>query len=274
MEVLIAKKAGFCFGVQRAVTIALDSAKQGEVYTLGPLIHNPPMVEEMRKKGVIPLENDTQLEGKTVIIPSHGIAPEVLSKVKRGAKDIIDASCPYVIKARREAVMLEEQGYELVIIGDKEHPEIKGILGSLKKLPLVIKDELQIPNKKFSRVGVTAQTTMDRSTFKHVVGEIALRAKETKVINTICTATSERQRSTLNLLNKVEVMLVVGGYNSANTGKLVHICREKGKPCYQVERAEEIKRDWFEGKRKVGITAGASTPEWIIKDIAEQLREK
>jgi len=272
MEVIIAENAGFCFGVQRAVNIALDSAKQSKVYTLGPLIHNPPMVEEMRKRGVIPLGKDSSVAGKRIIIPSHGISPEILAKVKNQAEDIIDASCPYVIKAQQEARKLEKQGYELVIIGDKNHPEIKGILGSLKKLPLVVKDVSQIPDKRFSKVGIIAQTTMDENTFRRIVKEISRRAKETKEINTICSATSERQKATLNLLNKVEVILVVGGYNSANTGRLVQICREEGKPCYQVERAEEIRAEWFKGKSKVGITAGASTPEWIIKDIAGQLK--
>ncbi|HIE44442.1 MAG TPA: 4-hydroxy-3-methylbut-2-enyl diphosphate reductase [Candidatus Omnitrophica bacterium] len=271
MEVTVAKHAGFCFGVKRAVRIALDAAKSKRVYTLGPLIHNPPMVEEMRKKGAIPLSNLKDLDKGSVIIPSHGISPQVLKRIESRVEEIIDATCPFVKSAREEAIKLDRECEQLIIVGDREHPEIKGILPFLRDTVLVVRKASEIPDKSFSSCGIIAQTTMSESIFKHVVSRILSCSREVKIINTICDATRKRQSSTLELLRNVEVMIVVGGHNSANTRRLLEVCRRRKKPAYQVEDDTELRDEWFRNCQKVGVTAGASTPSWMIERILQKI---
>jgi 4-hydroxy-3-methylbut-2-enyl diphosphate reductase len=273
LEIIIAKNAGFCFGVKRAVRIALDAAKNGKVYTLGALIHNPPMVEKMSRKGVVAIDDFKVLENKIVIIPSHGISPEVLKKIKPRVKKIIDATCPFVKKARKEAIKLSEQCNQLIIVGDKKHPEIRGILPFLKNNFQVVKDASELPNKSFGYCGVVAQTTMSKEIFQKVVSKVSKHSKKLKVINTICDATRKRQSSTLKLLKNVDVMVVIGGHNSANTHRLLELCIKNKKRAYQVEDETELKKEWFKNCKKVGITAGASTPRWMIKRIKEKIQK-
>ncbi|MDD5454228.1 MAG: 4-hydroxy-3-methylbut-2-enyl diphosphate reductase [Candidatus Ratteibacteria bacterium] len=271
MKVIVAKNAGFCFGVKRAIKIALDAAKDGEVYTLGALIHNPPMVEKMRKKGVIAVNNFKLLKNKKVIIPSHGISPLVLKKIK--AEEIIDATCPFVKKARKEAIKLNALCDQLVIVGDKKHPEICGILPFLNSNVIVVENAAELPKKSFDYCGVMAQTTMSKEIFRQVVSKAAKHSKKLKVINTICDATRKRQSSTLKLLKNVDIMIVIGGHNSANTCRLLELCIKNKKCAYQIEDEKELKEQWFKECEKVGITAGASTPSWMIKKIKDKIRK-
>lgn len=271
MKVIIAENAGFCFGVKRAVKIALDAAKDGKVYTLGALIHNPPMVGKMSEKGVIAVDGFDGLDKKRVIIPSHGISPLVLKKIKTKVKDIIDATCPFVKKAREEAIKLSKSCGQLIIVGDKKHPEIRGILPFLQGDVVVIKDASELPNKSFSSCGVMAQTTMSKAIFEQVVLKASKRSKKIKIVNTICDATRKRQSSTLKLLKNVDIMIVIGGHNSANTRRLLELCIRNKKRAYQVEDETELKKEWFKNCKRVGITAGASTPPWMIKRIREKI---
>ncbi len=270
MEVIVAKNAGFCFGVKRAIRIALDAAKSGKVYTLGALIHNPPMVEKMRKEGVIAANNFKLLNNKKVVIPSHGISPLVLEKIK--AKEIIDATCPFVKKARKEAVKLNALCDQLIIVGDKKHPEICGILPFLNDNIIVVKSASELPKKPFDSCGIMAQTTMSKEIFRQVVSKASNHAKKLKVINTICDATRKRQSSTLKLLKNIDIMIVIGGHNSANTRRLLELCIRNKKRSYQVEEEKELKKEWFKNCQKVGITAGASTPPWMIKRIKDKIK--
>lgn len=271
MKIIIAENAGFCFGVKRAVRIVLDAAKHGKVYTLGALIHNPPMVEEMRKKGVIAVNDFQGLDGERVIIPSHGISPLVLKKIKPKVKEIIDATCPFVKIAREEAVKLSKKCDQLIIVGDKKHPEIRGILPFLRSNVIVVKDASEVPDKSFGYCGIITQTTMSEAIFQEVVSRVLNRSKRLKIINTICDATRKRQSSTLKLLKKVDMMIVIGGHNSANTRRLLELCVRNKKQAYQIEDETELEKKWFKGCRKVGITAGASTPPWMIKRIREKI---
>jgi (E)-4-hydroxy-3-methyl-but-2-enyl pyrophosphate reductase len=271
MKVIVAENAGFCFGVKRAVKIALDAAKNGKVYTLGALIHNPPMVDKMRKRGVIALDDFKGLDNARVIIPSHGISPLVLRKIK--PKEIIDATCPFVKKARDEAVKLSKHCKQLIIVGDKKHPEIRGILPFLKSNVIVVRDASELPDKPFGSCGIIAQTTMSETIFKQVVLQVSKRSKSVKTINTICDATRKRQTSTLKLLKNVDVVIVVGGHNSANSRRLLELCIRNKKLAFQVENETELKKEWFENCQKVGITAGASTPPWMIKKIKEKIQK-
>ncbi len=273
MKVIVAKNAGFCFGVKRAVKIALDAAKDGKVYTLGALIHNPPMVKEMQKEGVIVLQNFKKLACQTVIIPSHGISPSVLKKIKPKVINIIDATCPFVKKAREEAIKLSKSCGQLIIVGDKKHPEIRGILPFLGDNFLVVKDVSELPNRTFDFCGIMAQTTMSKEVFQQVVSRAKKQSKKLKVINTICDATRKRQSSTLKLLKSADMMIVIGGHNSANTRRLLELCIRNKKMAYQVEDETELKKAWFKNCKEVGITAGASTPPWMIKRIRDKIQK-
>ncbi|SHK17916.1 4-hydroxy-3-methylbut-2-enyl diphosphate reductase [Thermocrinis minervae] len=278
MEIIIAEHAGFCFGVKRAIRLAEESAKEaeGNVYTEGPLIHNPQEVRRLEALGVKVLNGNTLKGGDTIIIRSHGIPPkrerELLSK---GIK-IVDATCPYV-KAVHEAVQkLSKEGYFVVIVGEKNHPEVIGTLGYLEEVGGVgtvveSKEDLKDVLGK-EKVGVVAQTTQNEQFFKEVVGEIALWCKELKVINTICNATSERQEDVYKLAGNVDVMIIVGGKNSGNTRRLYEISKALNPKSYHVETAEELQKEWFEGVKRVGITAGASTPDWIIQEVYQRIK--
>ncbi len=278
MEIKIAKHAGFCFGVRRAVNMAEEAAlkiKDGPIYTDGPIIHNPQEVERLKSRGVIPGKWEDFKNGATVIIRSHGIPPDREENLRKRGLNIIDATCPYV-KAVHEAVTkLVEEGYFVVIVGEKNHPEVIGAYGYLKHAGgkgMVVEDVSDIEEvKKYERVGVVSQTTQHEEFFKNVVGEIALWVKELKVINTICNATSERQEGVYELAPQVDVMIVIGGKNSGNTRRLYNIAKSLNNNSYHVETAEEIDPSWFKDAKSVGITAGASTPDWIIESVRRKI---
>ncbi len=280
MEIIIAKHAGFCFGVRRAVNIAeraVEDIKNGPIYTDGPIIHNPQEVNRLREKGVIPGTFEEFKEGSTVIIRSHGIPPDRERALKDKGLNIIDATCPYV-KAVHEAVTkLVREGYFVVIIGEKNHPEVIGAYGYLKDAGgegVIVEtyEDIELVKDK-EKVGVVSQTTQHEEFFKRVVGEISLWVKELKVINTICNATSERQEGVYELAPKVDVMIVVGGKNSGNTRRLYNIAKSLNDRSYHIETADELEEEWFKGAKKVGITAGASTPDWIIESVRERIRK-
>jgi len=281
VEVIVAPNAGFCFGVKRAVKLAEESVsliKGGSrVYTLGPIIHNPQEVERLASNGVKPLEDEELKEGDAIIIRSHGIPPDKERELVGKGVRVIDATCPYV-KAVHEAVCkLSEEGYFVVLVGEKNHPEVVGTLGYLKECGgrgAVVESLEDLKGVLgYDRVGVVSQTTQDERFFKEVVGEIALWAKELKVINTICNATSVRQEDVYAIAPKVDVMVIVGGKNSGNTRRLYTISKALNPNSYHVETEEELDPSWFKGARRVGITAGASTPDWIIERVRVKIEE-
>ncbi|ADC88947.1 hydroxymethylbutenyl pyrophosphate reductase [Thermocrinis albus DSM 14484] len=282
VEILIAPHAGFCFGVRRAINIAekasLLTQEGRRVFTMGPLIHNPQEVDRLRGKGVEVLSSaDGLREGDVVIVRSHGIPPKRERELRRKGLTIMDATCPYV-KAVHEAVtQLAKEGYFVVIVGEKDHPEVVGTLGYLEEAGgegavVERKEDLREVLGK-ERVGVVAQTTQNEAFFKEVVGELCLWVKELKVINTICNATSERQEDVYQLAPEVDVMIVVGGRNSGNTRRLYQISLSLNPRTYHVELPDELQPDWFKGVKRVGVTAGASTPDWIIQGVVEKIRE-
>ena len=280
MEIIIAKHAGFCFGVRRAVNIAeraVEDIKNGPIYTDGPIIHNPQEVNRLKERGIIPGTFEEFKEGSTVIIRSHGIPPDRERALKDKGLNIIDATCPYV-KAVHEAVTkLVREGYFVVIIGEKNHPEVIGAYGYLKDgggegvIVETFEDIEWVKDKE--KVGIVSQTTQHEEFFKRIVGEISVWVKELKVINTICNATSERQEGVYELAPKVDVMIVVGGKNSGNTRRLYNIARSLNDRSYHIETADELEEEWFKGANKVGITAGASTPDWIIESVRKRIKE-
>jgi len=272
----LADKAGFCFGVKRAIKTAFQAAAKGNVHCLGPLIHNPQEVERLRKAGVQLVEDFSSLkQGDYLIIRSHGVPPRVLEQAHERGLHIIDLTCPFVKKAQRDAAALYRDGYQVVVVGEKKHPEVQSILGYAGDNGIVVETAADVERIKLkNRVGVVAQTTQTYSNFSEIVLTLLSFSKELKVFNTICNSTKERQDAASVLAHKVDVMLVVGGRNSANTSRLVSVCRLEGKPTYHIEVADEIQPQWFEGVAKVGITAGASTPDWVVEGVLKKLRSR
>ncbi|MBI3804740.1 MAG: 4-hydroxy-3-methylbut-2-enyl diphosphate reductase [Nitrospirae bacterium] len=280
MEIYIAENAGFCFGVKRAVKMAFDAAEkyQGEVHSLGPLIHNPQVVERLAEKGVEKVERLDQVENGVVILRSHGVSsPQVVKEAEARGLEVIDATCPFVTNAQRYANQLVEEGYQVVMVGDRNHPETQSVLGHAGGEILVTEDfeEIKQMLNRFTkkRLGIISQTTQTYGKFSEIVVKSLQICEEVKIFNTICYATEDRQTEAQVLAEKVDVMVVVGGKNSANTTHLADICREKGVRVYHVETAQELEPGWFTGVARTGVTAGASTPDWIIQGVIDYLKK-
>ncbi len=275
MKIFLADKAGFCFGVKRAINTAFDASKKNRVYCLGPLIHNPQEVERLRKAGVDTVDDFSTLkQGDSLIIRSHGVPPRVLAQARDMGLTIIDLTCPFVGKAQRHAELLNSEGYQVVVVGEKKHPEVQSILGYAGENAVVIETADDVDKLDLSaRLGVVAQTTQSYGNFSEIVLKLLRLSKELKVFNTICSSTKERQEAAQALASQVDVMFVVGGRNSANTSRLATLCSQGGKPTYHIEVAEEIKPEWLEGVNSVGVTAGASTPDWVVEAVLERLKK-
>lgn len=275
MDIEVAKHAGFCFGVKRALNKAYEAATQAEsISSYGPLIHNKQAVEELEEKGIKVVDDITQLKTDKIVIRSHGVGPKVIDYLQEINKEVIDATCPFVKVAQRQAKELQEEGYQVVVVGDKSHPEVLGIVGWTNDEAIVIESPEEAKGYEFlPRVGIVAQTTQPIENLESIAEVIKERVEEVKVLNTICSATSERQEATKELATRVDVMLVVGGKHSANTIKLSKICSESGTPTYHIETVDELNLDWLKGKKKIGITAGASTPDWIIEEVVRRMTD-
>ncbi|ADO76938.1 bifunctional 4-hydroxy-3-methylbut-2-enyl diphosphate reductase/30S ribosomal protein S1 [Halanaerobium praevalens] len=278
LEVITSEEAGFCFGVERALDMVLEAAKKNDalnVYTLGPLIHNPQVVERLEKKNVKVASSLAEIDSGIVIIRSHGVAPEVLAKARAKKLKVIDATCPYVKNAQKYAKRLVDEGYQTFIYGDEDHPEVQGIYGASDKKASIIgeKEDLKSIELK-AKVGLVAQTTKSPESFREIIDLIATKVKELKVFNTICNTTDVRQSSAKKLAEDVDIMFVIGGHNSANTTRLAEICTVTNTPTYHIETAAEIKKEWLSEKNKVGITAGASTPDWLIREVVQLMNEE
>jgi small subunit ribosomal protein S1 len=275
MQILVVEKAGFCFGVKRAIKLAFEAAQKSKerVYTWGPLIHNPQVVEELKKEGVEVIDELDNLKNGILVIRSHGIHPEVLKKIKQRGIKVIDATCPFVKNAQNKAKSLSEAGYLVAVVGESHHPEVKGIVGYAQNNAVVLSNNLaNFDFSKIKRIGVVAQTTLDFATFQKACEKLLKKVKELRIYNTICNTTAATQKKTLDLCKKVDLMIVVGGKNSANTSRLTKLCQDSGKKTYHIETARTLKRSWFKNIDKVGVTAGSSTPDWIIKEIIEKIK--
>ncbi len=274
MEILVAKRAGFCFGVKRAINMAFEAADEHQdgIYTLGPLIHNPQVVERLSKQGVMPIE-DINAEGiRKLIIRSHGVPPRLYEDAINAGCSIIDATCPFVKKAQNYAKGLREDGYQVVILGDRRHPEVEGLLGFAGDDAIVLNGQTPIPPLG-KKVGIVVQTTQPIEKLKVLVCDIIERVEEVKVYNTICDSAAMRLEETKDLAEEVDAVIVVGGKNSANTTQLANLCRSIGVKTYHIEMASEIESDWFHSAERIGITGGASTPNWIIDEVIDMLKE-
>ncbi|WP_196594683.1 4-hydroxy-3-methylbut-2-enyl diphosphate reductase [Pectinatus sottacetonis] len=275
MDIILADYLGFCYGVKRAIKLAREQAgKDKQVVTLGPIIHNPQMVKQLADEGIGLVNSLDEIDKGTVIIRSHGVGPSVYKRASEKGLRIIDATCPHVKKAQMSAKTLAEEGYFVVIIGEKAHPEVKSIVEWSGRSAVVIEDVHEAEKLHFVRkLGIVAQTTFSRGKFKQLVDILIDKSNDIKVLRTICTATEQRQAAAEELAMKVDMMLVIGGKNSANTTRLASLCAKKC-PTYHIETADELKDNWFHHIEKIGVTAGASTPDWLIREVYRKCKNK
>jgi len=272
MRVIVARGSGFCFGVKRALEIVEKALREekGPFYTLGPLIHNPQAVERLSQKELKVINNLRGIKGGAFIIRSHGLPSATVELAKRRGLKIIDTTCPYVKRAQEKAEDLEAKGYQLVIVGDRDHPEVESMAS--KKSTVLQKPSQVTEIKSYPRIGVVAQTTQSLENFKEIVQRLRGKTKELKVYTTICNAVSRQQRSTRELARKADLVFVIGGKNSANTKRLFQI--SKGfTETHHIEKASEINSGWLRNKKIVGISAGASTPKWLIDEVVRKVAD-
>lgn len=272
-DITVAEHAGTCFGVQNAIQIAQEATQRHQgVYILGEIVHNPRVVAELSAMGLIQTESVTSLKpGDHLVIRAHGDVSSVYDYCRRNGINIIDATCPFVRYAQQIAEQLEGDGYQVIIVGEKDHPEVRAISDRARN-SLVVSDSSQLGGKRFgSKVGILSQTTQTRENFRKVVASV-MEEPEIKVHNTICDATTKRQRAATELCHQVDFMVVVGGHTSANTKRLAEICGEIV-PTVLVQDASELERSSFSGKQRVGVTAGASTPEMVIREVVARIQE-
>lgn len=276
MEIILAKSAGFCFGVKRAVNMAFKAAEDAKhICSLGPLIHSPQLVQRLEGEGIRVVDNVEEMTDETVIIRSHGITRGEEDQLKQRELTVVDATCPFVKKAQQYAALLGSEGYAVVIVGEQEHPEVQGIISYAADAETwVVADVAEaraIPARK--KMGLVAQTTQAFDNFREIVQVLLENSKELRIFNTICDATAVRQQEARTIAGCVDVMFVIGGHNSANTTRLARICSEIQQNTHHIETANEIDPQWLIDVETIGLTAGASTPEWIIREVVERLQE-
>jgi small subunit ribosomal protein S1 len=278
VEIVLADGAGFCFGVKRALDLTAKTIREvgpaKPIHTLGPLIHNPQVVAQLEEQGVGVMEQPGDESSGVVIVRSHGVAPKVMEKLEEHGYDIVDATCPFVHRAMRWARQLKDEGYQVIIVGDRLHPEVQAILGHTDETAHVVSTPQEIRELPIaSRVGIIAQTTQSVSNFRACVEELTGVVEDLRAFDTICTATEQRQTSAWELAAQVDVMVVIGGRNSANTKRLAELCKEQGTATYHVETPDELESQWFTGVKRAGVTAGASTPDWLIEGVLTRMSE-
>jgi len=273
IRVTVARGSGLCFGVKRAISLAQRALEElpGPFYTLGELIHNPQVVRDLERKGLGVAAAISGIDKGTVVIRCHGVSPGIIEEAKKKKVRLVDATCPFVKKAQLLASFLSKAGYPVVVVGDRGHPEVEAIAGGSRKVKIVGTEEEALRLKKVKKLGVVAQTTQSFETLSKVVNALMTRAQELYVCNTTCETTSRRQAEARKLAEKVDVMVVVGGRNSANTARLFDICRKRVRRTHWVETADEVKSSWFRGAVHVGVTGGASTPDRVIREVADRI---
>ena len=281
MKVELAKSAGFCFGVEKAVNTVYEEAKKGNdiVYTLGPIIHNEEVVKDMKKRGVeaVKIEDLASLPKGTVIIRSHGVSREIFNFVKRSGHRVVDATCPFVKKIHAIVSVQSGKGKTVVIIGNPEHPEVMGIRGWGDENTYAVENIEQFINlelKKDEEIIIVAQTTFNHKKFQEIIDKISILGYDVRCFNTICNATQERQAEAKNIASNVDAMIVIGDKKSSNTGKLVEICQEECRNTVFIQTLEDLDYDALLSVDSVGITAGASTPKHIIEEVQNIVRSK
>jgi 4-hydroxy-3-methylbut-2-enyl diphosphate reductase len=278
VQVTVAKTAGFCWGVRRTVEKTFETLADrvdggGPVVTLGPVIHNPQVIARLKAEGVEVRETVAEIpDGTAVVVRTHGATREAMQEAKDQGLEVIDGTCPYVKVPQAMVQRMSREGYHILVIGDANHAEIKGVVSYAEGPVTVLAPGQSVPELiGVKKVAVVAQTTLIGDAFTKVVGECALRFKEVRSFNTICYDTDERQTEARQLATEVDAVLVVGGKASANTRHLAEICSELQPRTYHIETADEIQPEWVEGIEAIGVSAGASTPDWVIDEVVKRL---
>ncbi len=274
MKVIVAQSCGFCPGVRNAITMAEKTlAKEKNVHSLGEIIHNKDVVRKLSAAGLERIEKIEKIKSGTVIIRSHGATAEQIKQIRKKGLKIVDATCVLVKRVQKIAKLLYDQGYKVVMIGDKGHPEVQAVIGSAPDIAVVgeIKDVSNL--SKHKKLGIICQTTQSPEHFAEMIAAIAkTNFSELKVINTLCREAIKRQSYAVQLCKKVDIMFILGGLHSANTRKLAELCKKYNKKTFHLQNYKELDKRILSGNNVAGITAGASTPQWIIDDFVENLR--
>lgn len=282
MIIKLAEHAGFCFGVERAVNTVYDQLKTGRpIYTYGPIVHNEEVVRELEQRGVKVVADENALDGivpekdAVIVIRAHGIPERIYKKLEEKGFEVVDATCPFVKKIHKTVEKKSEEGDGILIAGDPDHPEIIGICGWSKTKPEVLKDVSEFESfvpEKGKRYTLVFQTTFNRKKFQEIIEIFEKKEYNVNVVNTICNATDERQRSAEALAAEADVMIVIGSSTSSNTRKLYEICRSRCEKTYYVQTPDELKTEEIREADLVGITAGASTPQKLIEEVQNNVR--
>ncbi|MDQ7043543.1 MAG: 4-hydroxy-3-methylbut-2-enyl diphosphate reductase [Sulfurimonas sp.] len=273
MKIELAENYGFCFGVKRAIKIAEENVNAS---TYGPLIHNSKEIARLDKDFKVGLVDDftTFKAGQKAIVRTHGIVKDELAELKKNGVDVVDATCPYVTKPQEICQEMSEDGYDVVIFGDENHPEIKGVKSYATNGAIVVTSVDEVKKLKLKeKIALVAQTTRKVEDYMAIATYLIPRYKEVRVFNTICNATFENQDAVDKISKNADVMLVIGGKNSSNTKELYSIAKENCSNSYHIEDENELQKDWFVGKKFCGLSAGASTPDWIIQNVINSIQK-
>jgi 4-hydroxy-3-methylbut-2-enyl diphosphate reductase len=276
MKIILAEHAGFCFGVRRAIQRAMGETRQrGRLYSQGPLIHNRQVVDGLRDEGLEPVESIEDVPpGAAVMLRTHGVGPTVYQRAEERGLEVIDATCPFVARAQKEAARLDSAGYRVLVLGEPDHPEAQAIREHTGGRAHIVQSPGDVNLSALTnRAAIVCQTTQRIEALQELTNAVLPHVQELVVASTICDATAHRQEAARVMAQQVDVVVVIGGRHSANTTRLAQICADSGKPTYHVETADEIECAWFEGAGTVGITAGASTPDQAIEDALHRIEQ-
>ena len=277
MEILLARDMGFCWGVRRAIDIMEKAAdEKGEIISLGPIVHNPQVVRELEERGVRTAGDLSDGDSLPVAITAHGVGPDVLEDARSRGNEVIDTTCPIVTRSQRWAKKMAEAGFTVVIFGDPNHREVRGVLAWAGANAIAIQDGDPLPADLPSRLAVISQTTQSPERFAEFVSRLMQghvgKISELRVINTLCDVTSSQQAAARELAQEVDLVLVVGGRSSANTRHLLDVCKEEGSVAYHVEGPDDLMAEWLKGCERVGVTAGASTPDSAVEAVVRRVQ--
>lgn len=275
MKVLLADEYGFCFGVERAVEMVEEAIANGAaVRTLGPLIHNPQEMQRLAHEGVTTIQEPVQIKrGETAVIRAHGVTPDVQRELEEKASKVVDATCPFVTRVQKLAARAAAQDRHVIVVGSPDHPEMIGVKGYAPDHAFVIRDETEVADlPELRRPLVVSQTTIKAKTFFDTAEAVQLKTKDkVEVVNTICSATRDRQEAARALAGMVDAFYIIGGRHSSNSVKLLAVCKEQCERSFLIETEEEIDEKDLTGVENVGVTAGASTPDWLIRKVVSHL---
>lgn len=276
MEIILVPKIGFCFGVKRAVDISLEALKEKPkpCQALGPLVHNEFVIEKLKKSGIKFINSLNEAKKGTIIIPAHGEDPKVLEKIRKMGLEMINTTCPLVTRVQNLAKEFQERGYQVIIIGDKDHKEVKSIQAVIKGEGIIIDNEKELPRLRIKNkpVAVIVQTTQNLARVEKILKKLRKRFKNLEFHNTLCSTVQNYQKEVKKLAPKVDLMLIIGSKTSANTKRLVEIAETSGKLVYYIESAAQLRKNWPPGIKKIGVASGTSTPNWLIEDIIKKLK--